>query len=80
MADTPGARGEPYKGYVLQADSFQRDGRWVPRVVIELHHDDSVHYQPVSADPFVTYRTKAEADRVALQFGKALLDSRPSAR
>ncbi len=70
---------QPYKGYVLRADPVRGKGaRWAARVVIELHHGCSVHYQPVSADPLVTYPTKAEAERASLQFGKALLDSRPS--
>lgn len=69
---------EPYKGYVLQADPVRRAGRWTARVLIELHHGRSVHYQPVSADPFTTYPTRKEAEWASIQFGKALLDSRPS--
>jgi hypothetical protein len=77
----PVARRESYQGYVLQADPYRRDGRWVPQVIIELHEEDgSVHSQVVSADPFVTYPTREEAERVSLQFGKTILDSRPSAR
>ncbi len=69
---------QSYRGYVLRADPVRaKGGRWVARVVIELHHGWSVHYQPVSADPFTTYSTKAEAERASLEFGKALLDSRP---
>ena len=68
---------EPYKGYVLHADPVRRGGRWTARVLIELHHGRSVHYQPVSADPFTTYPTRKEAEQGSIQFGKALLDSRP---
>lgn len=70
---------EPYKGYVLQADPVRRaGGEWVARVLIERHHGRSVHYQPVSADPGTTYATREEAERASIQFGRALLDSRPS--
>ena len=70
---------EPYKEYILQADPVRGPGGgWVARVVIELHRGWSVHYQPVSADPYTTYPTKEEAQRVSLRFGKALLDSWPS--
>jgi hypothetical protein len=68
---------EPYKGYVLQADPARRARRWTARVIIELRKDHSVSYQSVSADPFVTYATREEAERASLQFGKALLDSWP---
>ena len=68
---------EPYKGYVLHADPVRRGGRWTARVLIELHHGRSVHYQPVSADPCTTYPTRKEAEQGSIQFGKALLDSRP---
>jgi hypothetical protein len=50
----------------------------VARVIIELHQGASVHYQPVSADPAVTYVTREEAERASIQFGKVLLDSRMS--
>jgi len=69
---------EPYKGYVLQAYPVRRAGRWTARVLIELHQGRSVHYQPVPADPFTTYLTRKEAEQASIQFGKALLDSRPS--
>jgi hypothetical protein len=71
---------ERYKGYVLQADPPGRAGRWTARVVIELDEGHSVHSQPVSADPFTTYPTREEAERASIQFGKSLLDSRPSTR
>ena len=70
---------EPYTGYVLQADPVRRAGRGTARVLIQLHHGRSVQYQPVPADPFTTYPTRKEAERASIQFGKALLDSRPSA-
>jgi hypothetical protein len=69
---------EAYKGCILRADPVRRGGRWVARIVIELHQGTSVHYQPVSADPAVTYVTREEADRASIQFGKVLLDSRMS--
>ena len=69
---------EPYKGYVLQASPVRRAGRWTARVLIELHQGRSVHYPPVPADPFTTYLTRKEAEQASIQFGKALLDSRPS--
>jgi hypothetical protein len=71
---------EPYKGYVLQADPVRRGGRWAARIVIELHQGAAVHYQPVSADPSVTYATRQEAERASIQFGKELVDSRSSRR
>jgi hypothetical protein len=71
---------ESYKGYVLQADPVRRGNRWAAGVVIELHEGDSVHYQPVSADPSVTYESKEQAERASVQFGKELLDSRLAGR
>jgi hypothetical protein len=71
---------EAYKGYVLQADPARRGRRWAARIVIELHERAAVHYQPVSADPAVTYGTREEAERASIQFGRELLDSRPSTR
>jgi hypothetical protein len=71
---------EAYKGYVLQADPVRRGGRWVAGIIIELHQGTAVHYQPVSADPAVTYVTREEAERASIQFGKVLLDSRMSTR
>jgi hypothetical protein len=71
---------EAYKGYVLQADPVRRSGRWLARIIIELHQGATVHYQPVSADPAVTYVTREEAERASIQFGKVLLDSRMSSR
>ncbi|HEV8438502.1 MAG TPA: hypothetical protein VGT40_10440 [Methylomirabilota bacterium] len=70
---------EPYKGYVLQADPVRCADRWRARVTIELHEGASVHRQLVSDDPFKTYPTRHEAEQVSLSFGRALLDSRPSA-
>jgi hypothetical protein len=69
---------EPYKGYVLSADPARCRGAFTARVVIELHERGAVHYQEVSADPFVRYGTRKEAERASLEFGKALIDSRPS--
>ena len=70
---------EPYRGYVLQADPVRHPGgRWAARVLIELHHGCSVHYQSVSAEPEKTYPTKEEAEHASIAFGKLLLDSRPS--
>jgi hypothetical protein len=69
---------EAYKGYVLQADPVRRGGRWVAGIIIELHQGAAVHYQPVSADPAVTYVTREEAEQASIQFGKVLLDLRSS--
>ena len=69
---------EAYKGYIIQSEPIPSGRRWSAGVVIELHRFGSVHYQEVADDPFRTYGTREEADRVSIAFGKALLDSRHS--
>jgi hypothetical protein len=68
----------PYRGYVLHADPFRRRAGWVSRVVIELHERGGVNFQEVAGDPFVTFRTREEAEEASLGFGRTLLDSRPT--
>jgi hypothetical protein len=71
---------EPYQGYVLQAEPVRQGKRWAAGVVIELHEEGSIHYQPVAADPGVIYESKEEAERASIHFGKQLLDSRLASR
>jgi len=72
-------RREPYRGYVLEADPVCRAGSWRARVVIELHRHNGVHFQEVEADPDQRYGAREEAERASLAFGRAILDSRPTA-
>jgi hypothetical protein len=69
---------EPYKGYVVEACPLERDGRWVAAVTIEMHEGHRVHFQAVSDDPSATHGSREEAERASLEFGKELLDSRPT--
>jgi hypothetical protein len=69
---------EPYRGYIVEADPMRRRGRWAARVVFEMREHGGSHFQEVPDDPFVLYDTKELAGRRSIQFGKAILDTRPA--
>ena len=71
---------EAYRGFVVQADPVEREGRWAPRAIIETHEERGVSYQEVADDPFVTYETREEAEALSLAFGKAVIDSQLASR
>ncbi len=71
---------EPYHEYVLVANPLRHRGRWIARIIIELHEHGAVHFQRVCDDPFVTYPSREEAERASIEFGKTILDSRRAAR
>jgi hypothetical protein len=60
------------------ADPVRRGGRWAARAVFEMREHGAVHFQQVADDPFVLYETRDLAERRSLEFGKALLDTRPA--
>ena len=69
---------EPYKGYVLQAYPVRRAGRWTARVLIELHQAARSTISRFSRSVYDLSDQEKEAEQASIQFGKALLDSRPS--
>ena len=69
---------EPYRGYIVEADPVRRGRRWAARVVFEMREHGAAHFQEVPDDPFVLYETKELAGQKSLQFGKAILDTRPA--
>lgn len=69
---------ESYRGYIVEADPIRRGKRWAARVVFEMREHGAAHFQQVSDDPFVLYETKELAAEKSLQFGKAILDTRPA--
>ena len=69
---------ESYRGYIVEANPMRRGKRWAARVVFEMREHGAAHFQQVSDDPFVLYETKELAAQRSLEFGKAILDTRPS--
>jgi len=69
---------EAYRGYIVEAAPVRRGGRWAARVVFEMSEHGALHFQEVPDDPFVLYETEELAGRKSLEFGKAILDTRPA--
>lgn len=68
---------EPYKGYVIDARTYQlqESDEWVVNATIEKHHGDKVNSRPFSAcSP--TFMTRNEALMASIEFGRQIIDGK----
>ena len=63
-----------YKGFEISTavEQLIDSGEWTTRVLLTKHHDDEIREKFCSASN--TYKTKAEAERHSVEFGKQIID------